>query len=367
MIVYLATRDQFDVHARYLASWGRQVAPRLQLMSYEELFNRRRLPEATWVFADLERLGVADREQAAQVWRTLERDLPACRLLNHPLRARRRYSLLRALREAGVNDFDVFRVEEPRRPARYPVFVRRENEHEGALSGLLDSSDAVDREVEMQVDRGVAPDDLLIVEYAADPDPSGRYWKYSAFRIGERLVPGHLFVSHDWVVRAPLVADTGIIEAETAYVEEFPHCDALRRVFDIAAIDFGRVDYAVTDRGIRVFEINTHPMIMGADDNHAASRALPQRRSAALLAAALTELDGPTSRRAVAAPRLTPRPLSQSGWRFRQLYRLLRAVGAGSLAPSVHLRTTAWARRLAGAVGGRPALGRRGRGSRRRR
>lgn len=305
MIVYLTTRDQLVVHAGYLASWGRPLAPSVRLMSYDELFRRRRLPVATWVFADLERLAVADRERVAQVWATLERALPGCRLLNHPLRVHRRYSLLRALHEAGINDFDVFRVDEPRRPSRYPVFLRREDEHEGVVSALLSSAEEVDQEVEALVRRGTASDDLLVVEAVIQPDGRGRHWKYSAFRIGDRMIPGHLFVSDDWVVRAPEVVDADIIDAELGYLESFPHEGKVRQAFEVAQIDFGRIDYALTATGIRVFEINTHPTVMGPQDNFADERRTARIRSAQLITEGMRELDRGPSGRSVAAPRLT--------------------------------------------------------------
>ena len=346
MIVYLATRDELAVHAGYLATWGRSVAPSIRLMSYEELFARRRLPEATWVFADLERLSVADREQAAAVWRRLARDQPHRRRLNHPLRSRRRYSLLRALHEGGINDFDVFRVEEPRRPSRYPVFLRCEADHQGALTGLLESADAVDREVEALLERGVAADELLIVEFSASPDHGGQYRKYSTFRIGDRLVPGHLFAGEEWVVKGPDIIDAEIVAAELDFVERFDHEEALARVFDIAEIEFGRVDYDVTEMGLRVFEINTHPTIMGPDDNFAAERQAARQRSADDIASALRALDDGPSRRSTPAPRGAEWRLIQIGPRFALIHRTLARIGADRWAPALHLRSTRWLRAL---------------------
>jgi hypothetical protein len=304
------------------------------------------LPEATWVFADLERLSVGDREQAAAVWRRLARDQPDRRRLNHPLRSHRRYSLLRALFEAGINDFDVFRVEEPRRPGRYPVFLRRETDHQGALSGLLDSADEVDREVDTLVDRGVPGDDLLIVEFSADPDRGGRYRKYSTFRVGDRLVPGHLFVSEDWVVKGPDVIDSEIVAAELDFVERTDHDEALARVFDIAQIDFGRADYSVTDAGLRVFEINTHPTIMGPYDNFADERLAARERSADDIASALLALDDGPSPRSTTLPRGGRRRLTQTGPRFAMLHRALARVRSDRWAPALHVGSTRWLRDL---------------------
>jgi len=346
MIVYLATRDELAVHAGYLATWGRSVAPSIRLMSYEELFERRRLPEATWVFADLERLSFADREKAAAVWRRLARDQPHRRRLNHPLRSRRRYSLLRALFEAGINDFDVFRVEEPRRPSRYPVFLRREADHQGALTGLLDSADAVDREVEALLNRGVAADDLLIVEFAAEPDRGGRYRKYSTFRLGDRLVPGHLFASEDWVVKGPDIIDPAIVAAERDFVEWSDHEEAVARVFDIAEIEFGRIDYAVTETGLRVFEINTHPTIMGPYDNFAAERQAARERSADDIESALRALDDGPSSRSTPLPRATEGRLIRIGPRFALIHRTLAHIGADRWAPGLHVRSTRWLQSL---------------------
>ena len=51
------------------------------------------------------------------------------------------------------------------------------------------------------------------------------------------------------------------IRAEARYVAENPHADEIRKIFEIARIDYGRIDYSLKNGQIRVWEINTNPVI----------------------------------------------------------------------------------------------------------
>src|SRR3546814_7389833 len=136
MILYFSTKEHRYTVDELIVYWCRDLAGTVLSVDYCELFRMKSLPRATYIFSDLERLATDDLERTSRIWRKLSSQDSSLRLLNHPLRACRRYELLRQLHQQGTNDFNVYRVTERRRPKRFPVFLRIENDHDGAITGL---------------------------------------------------------------------------------------------------------------------------------------------------------------------------------------------------------------------------------------
>jgi hypothetical protein len=216
---------------------------------------------AAFIFSDLERLDDSERERAAALWTRLDERGIARGLLNHPLRALRRYALLRRLEEQGINDFGVYRSDESRRPRRYPVFLRGENDHAGSLSGLLHTPDELSRALQTLEPSDGGRRDLIITEFSASRDERGLYRKYSAWCIDGRILPGHLFFGPDWMLKRPTTLDAALVEEELAFLARNPHAAELARVFALAGIEYGRADYGIAEGRIQVYEINTNPGI----------------------------------------------------------------------------------------------------------
>jgi hypothetical protein len=249
----------------FLASFGRELAPSLRIVRYRDLFAERRVAAGAWIFTDHDRLTLRDREAAAQIWQQLESSGAPVRLLNHPLRVKRRHALLEALHAAGINDFETWRVMEGRAPRRYPVFVRVENDHEGPRTPLLHDAERLRGEIERLEVSGLPREHLLIVELKAEPDSQGLYRKYGAFRVGERIFPNHLLFGSEWMVkRRGHDRDAALLAEERRFLEANPHEAELRRIFELAGIDYGRADYGVVGGRVQIYEINTNPTIMGA-------------------------------------------------------------------------------------------------------
>jgi len=146
---------RFVVHAAhrltmlpYLERWAGPFRSHIEMVAYDQLFRTTRLPVRAHVFTDIERLGADDLERAAKLFETLRSASPDLPLLNHPLRVRRRYELLRTLHDAGINDFNVYRLSEARKPRRFPVFLRSENDHAGPETELITSQADLDVAVE---------------------------------------------------------------------------------------------------------------------------------------------------------------------------------------------------------------------------
>ena len=260
MIVYLISADHAYTVRSYLRQW---VSPRekeaIQIVFYEETpWGWLHLP-ATYIFTDIERLSAGESAAAAAYAETLL----ACgyRVLNRPAKVATRLELQNRLYARGINPFRQW----PRasfQQSRFPAFLRRANTHAGSLGDLIhDSGQLMDRLNSLPASERLAAD-LILVEFCDTKDDQGRYHKFSAMRVGEAIVPRHVFTSLNWMLKIPDILDAQAVALECEFVRHFPHHDALQNVFAIGGIDFGRVDYSVQDGKIRVWEINTNPGLM---------------------------------------------------------------------------------------------------------
>ena len=257
MIFYLANRTHPELaNGKLIGSWAKGIAHRIQVATYESTFRMRSLRVGTYIFSGLDQLSPDETERAQFLWQTLSQSGQDTRLLNSPLRSMRRYELLRKLYELGVNDFNVYRLTESRQPERFPVFIRGENDHRGPLTPLLHTQAQLEEAIEKLVLDGKNREDKIIVELCDTADAHGVHHRYGAFIIGDEIVPRSALFSHDWVVKG---ASMEFLDAR--YVEDNPHASLLRPIFETAGIQYGRMDYAVVDGKIRVFEINMNPTL----------------------------------------------------------------------------------------------------------
>src|SRR5262249_51178269 len=130
----------------------------------------------------------------------------------------------------------------------------------GVTSGLLASQSDLEAELARLVAEGRTREGRMIVEFSGARDESGLFRRYGAYCVGGAIVPRDLAFSRRWTTKLTDVeVDARLLAAEHAYVRDNPHRDALRRIFEIARIDYGRVDYNLVDGRIQVYEINTKP------------------------------------------------------------------------------------------------------------
>jgi hypothetical protein len=229
-------------------------------LTYETLLALKRAPVGNYVFTDLDRLTSYEIDAVTEVARALRVREPQAAISNFPNRVLGRYTLLRRLYEAKLNSFNIWRLDEARTPDGYPVFIRREQDALGPETPLLHDEGEFRAAVAALQANGKGLTGRVAVQYRQRTDANGVYRKYGAFCFGGRIVPQHLFVSKDWLVkRSTMDLSPEIVAEEESYVFDNPHADHLRKVFALAETDFGRVDYAVVDGRIEVFEINTNP------------------------------------------------------------------------------------------------------------
>ncbi len=244
---------------RYLKHRGARLANVVQPQIYEEILHGSSVPAGTWIFASVDVLTPAARPIAGVLHQRVAAS--GHRVLNDPLHSLRRYELLTALHEAGVNTFRAVRAADFRGGLKFPVFLRDVARHHGDISGLLHSDRRVRQDLLSARLRGYALDDLLVVEFC-DTSVDGWFRKYSAFKVGDRVLGRHAQVSRHWMVKS----DTGertdaTATLEASYIDENPHVDQLAPLFEMANIQYGRMDYGMLGDRIQVWEINTTPTL----------------------------------------------------------------------------------------------------------
>ena len=214
MIYYLARAEHNYPVGDYLKSWAGPSHPVIKILAYETL--RTILPRGTYIFADLERLTSAQSELMAEVRDQLAAAGDGIRLLNHSTRSLRRFALLRELHEAGPNRFRAYRASEALDAVRFPVFLRRAGEHDGNVTGLLRDHREIEQAIVRALLSGIELGDVLIVEFCDTSQGSKRFRKYSAFRVGDRIIPRHLIFSEKWMLKLPDILDPAAIAEERA-------------------------------------------------------------------------------------------------------------------------------------------------------
>jgi hypothetical protein len=310
--------------------------PGLQLtlrpVTYDELFARREASIAHYIFTDHDLLPPSTLERAARCADAAAATDPAARILNHPLRALERYALVRRLAQLGIGAFDMVRLDEGRLP-RFPAFIRCESGTGRPETQLLHNEDDYVRALSALDASGRSRKGRVAVEYVDVRSRDGRYRKFGAVRIGDRIVPQHLFVADDWCVKLEDARfDAGIAAEELAFVRGTPPVAGLMDVFEAAGIEYGRMDYALVDGRPVVFEINTNPSMPrpGGGDLRAARRTEVCRQ----LAEAFRALDRPMTRDGTfPLPRASRTPASAT-----VIWRRLRAAASQTRMADAYFR-----------------------------
>jgi len=267
--------------------------PDFEVWTYDWLFRARRLPRATWIFTDFDRLNFWELELAARFHRNL---ISAQQIvLNDPATVAQRFSLLRRLYRAGFNRFNVWSVEAEEWPERYPVFVRTQSAHRGALTDLIPDRPALERAIEAALAKGRPRRELMIVEYCAEPVREGLFRKLAAYRVGDRMVATLCVHQSKWVAKdgEKGIAGRELYDDEYRIIAENRHGEEIRRAFEIGGIEFGRADFGLVGGRPQVYEINTNPTIAMIREHPFPIRISAGRLLEEKFAAALTAIDSP--------------------------------------------------------------------------
>lgn len=260
MVVFVTLEEGAGHTLNFLNRYGRKWSRHLTELTYCQLVSRAQAPPGVYIFCDRERMLEPERALACRLWDQLATSPQTHRLLNNPHKQLTRFELLRALWRQETNDFNVYRAWENRRKLRFPVFVRIENDHSGPKSSLISSEIALAKVLKHMKDAGVPEELALIVEYQEVRSPDGLYRKYGAYRIGDRIFGQHVLIGKYWSLKAEdRIRNEATLAENSAYFLGNPHRDLLMPYFELAHIEYGRIDYAFVGERIQIWEINDNP------------------------------------------------------------------------------------------------------------
>ncbi len=255
MIYVITTSSHTYTHPR------RECGDLVQLMTYDYVFSRHFLLLGTWIFTDLDRLGFWELELAAKVY--MELKAAGVRVLNNPARICQRFSLLRRLKNKGLNSYSVWRVEDDEMPDRYPVFLRTQSAHRGVLDELIYDAETLKDEIDKACNQGYPTKEIMIVEYCARPTDTGIFRKLAAYRIGDNIVPAICAHQKHWVAKYgdKGIAGQALYDEEYRLIKDNPYADEILNIFNIGHIEYGRIDFGLVENKIETYEINTNPYV----------------------------------------------------------------------------------------------------------
>ncbi|HVO99187.1 MAG TPA: hypothetical protein VMT15_14025 [Bryobacteraceae bacterium] len=263
MIYFAVDEPRVDLVTHYLdREWGRPLRDRFRQITYPELFRKRSLPRGAWIFTALDALTDPELWMVHHIQEAARNaSLP---VFNSAREVMQRYELLQALHKSGRNEFRAYRADQPLDGVRFPVFVRVEKEHDGSLTPLLYNRAALWRAMMYLGLRGLPRRELLVVEFCDTASTDGLYRKYSIFRIGDAYIPRYLHIGGYWMTKSNTRgADENLIAEEMAYLSGNPHKAWAREVFEMAHIEYGRLDYGIRGGRPQAWEINFTPVLAG--------------------------------------------------------------------------------------------------------
>ena len=261
MIHYVVPRQGAFTFQYFIEDWAGPAADRFAIIPAEEFVQRTSFEPGTYVFA-VDDIEPAERRLFVHLWDQLAGASPRTRVLNDPARTLGRLQLLHAMAGVGRNDFRAVSASEWPVSVRYPVFIRDRERHNGALTPLLLSPAEVARRLRWFEWKGYRREDLLVVEYCETADVHGVYRKYSAYVVGDRIIPRCIEFGAQWMVKHDIrMFDEARLREEQEYVEGNPHEVWLREIFALANITYGRADYTLKGGAPQLFEINLNPTV----------------------------------------------------------------------------------------------------------
>jgi hypothetical protein len=287
LCVFIGEKNRVTLD-KYFQIWARKLSPSIPCVAYEALPLYPRLTASAFIFTDLERLCDKEIQRLIPVADRIEQ--AGGLILNSPKKVLRRFDLLRSLAADGTNPYQVHRIDADPQSLRYPVFIRRELEHNGPLTPLLHDPHELSAALEKLRCGPIKYTDLMIAEYVHTADENKVFRKYSALRIGTRLIPRHILFSADWVEKYSDVVTDDNVKEECDFLELLPHREDIWRIFERANIDYGRIDYSLQNGKLICWEINTNPGILPSPEQCDPRRLAGQWHSSVKIQEAFGEL-----------------------------------------------------------------------------
>jgi hypothetical protein len=261
MIHFLVPANQ-DVGVRdYLDVAGANLREDFSVLHYEDLASQNEFQRGTYVLSALDQLSIPTAQLLSRIYDQLK-DSDGVRFLNQPVKTLRRFELLTELNRTGLNEFRVAYAAGNLTDLRFPVFLRHQRLHEGSMSPLLNSTKEIRQAIGQALVQGHKLKDLLVIEFCDTSNETGYYRKYAAFVVGDKVIPRSLNYGRDWMLKhAGTEFTMPMVLEELDYVTQNPHQDQLLKIFKLANVEYGRIDYAIKNDRVQTWEINLNPTI----------------------------------------------------------------------------------------------------------
>jgi len=261
MIHFAVPAAQAAAMKDYLAVQGKSLCEEFRALPYEDLAQQLEFARGTYVLAALAQFSPAMARLLFEIYKE-HKEIEGFRFLNDPSKSLQRLELLTELHNRGLNDFRAVRANSDLKDITFPVFLREERQHHGAISPLLNSVGEIHQAVGRALVEGHELRNLLIVEFCDTADEMGFYRKYAAFVVGKRVIPRSLNYGRHWMLKHSETEFTvPMVMEELDYVSKNPHQQQLLEIFELARVEYGRIDYAMKDGKLQTWEINLHPTI----------------------------------------------------------------------------------------------------------
>ncbi len=263
MIYFLLTRRNNFPIRNLLRTRGKHLVGRVEIINYEEILRLKNIQKGLFIFSDFDFLDTRQRETTVEIFRSFKDNYPDVPLINDPAKSLLRYDLLSLAKRNGINNFSVYRGDEDMEPVRFPVFIREADRHSGALTPLINSMDQLKFQLKRFELLGFQLSELLVIEFVDTSDHEGNYVKYSAFRLGDCILPRYLNFSRNWHVKSMIDRNDPLMKERHDRIHDYmftnPHQEWLEKVFTMANIEYGRADYSIVNGKLQLWEINLNP------------------------------------------------------------------------------------------------------------
>jgi hypothetical protein len=261
-MIYFFTRFYRGTINGFIDSWAPSLRSIIRVVRYREIPFFTVKSGAAQIFADLERLRPWEACFAKRLSHRL-RSKSEC-ILNDPESYLGKFQLLQKLHAAGINSFQACRLADlnGQKQPKFPVFLRRDDDHRGSIGGLLKSEKELKQVLsKLSLRDRLSKKQLMVEEYCDCIGNDGLFRKYSAMNIGGTLIPSHVYFSQGWLTKCPDFVSDSTAAEEAEFVKTFPHRDQIAEVFRLSGLKYGRVDYGVKNGKVQIWEINTNPII----------------------------------------------------------------------------------------------------------
>lgn len=261
MIYFIVKKE----HSYTFDELPHSVSEFTKVLFYENLAELNGQPIGPVIFTDHDRLTKPAHSHVVNLCNLMEGSYSTVPILNHPNKVLLRFDLLKKLQKEKINSFNVFRTSDNWEQINFPVFVRAEHVHT-YKNGLRLAADwdQLREIIARHVQSGFEAQQLIITEYCDISDAEGVFNKYAAFYLNGIVLPRHIFFAREWYVSVKSVSESLDInvkrfKTQADYVENNPHAEWIKRIFELAGTDYGRIDYGVKDGIPQAWEINLNP------------------------------------------------------------------------------------------------------------